>query len=70
MIKVYGIRVNYKSGISMEFEVVSFSIKRDPRGAVSYNWEVYDETKPHPVLLGADDVESVWQIYASTREPK
>ncbi len=57
--KVYTVQINYKSGISMQAEFKSFSVNRD-----TYSWESYGDKGP--VILGADNIESVWQI--SVRE--
>ena len=54
--KKFRIRVNYKSGISEEFDVYSFSINGDV-----YNWEPVHITEK-PILIGVDDIESVWQV--------
>lgn len=66
--KVHKLRINYKSGISMEAEFKKFEF--DGR---TYEYEVYAKDPSTfnglgPVLLGADDIESVWQI--SSREVK
>ena len=53
--KVYTVQINYKSGISMQAEFKSFSLKNG-----TYSWETYGEKRP--VVLGVNDIESVWQI--------
>ena len=57
--KVHTVQINYKSGISMQAEFKSFSVKKD-----TYSWETYGEKGP--VIFGVDDIESVWKI--SVRE--
>ena len=57
--KVYTVQINYKSGISMQAEFKSFSVKKD-----AYSWESYGDKGP--VILGVDNIESIWQI--SVRE--
>lgn len=57
--KVYTVQINYKSGISVQAEFKSFSVKNG-----TYSWKPYGEKGP--VILGADNIESVWQI--SVRE--
>ena len=57
--KVHTVQINYKSGISMQAEFKSFSVKRD-----TYSWENYGDKGP--LILGADNIESIWQI--SVRE--
>ena len=53
--KVYTVQINYKSGISMQAEFKSFSVKKD-----TYSWESYGDKGP--IILGVDNIESVWQI--------
>ena len=57
--KVYTVQINYKSGISMQAEFKSLSVNSG-----TYSWETYGENGP--VVLGVDNIESVWQI--SVRE--
>ena len=57
--KVYTVQINYKSGISMQAEFKSFSVKNG-----TYSWETY--RGKCPVILGVDNIESIWQI--SVRE--
>ena len=57
--KVYTVQINYKSGISMQAEFKSFSVKKE-----TYSWESYGDKGP--VILGVDNIESIWQI--SVRE--
>ena len=53
--KVYTVQINYKSGISVQAEFKNLSINNG-----TYSWEIYGEKGP--VVLGVDDIESVWQI--------
>jgi len=55
--KVYTIQINYKSGISMTAEFTKFSVKNG-----TWEWEVYSPSTSNPVLLGVDNIESVWQL--------
>ena len=57
--KVYTIQINYKSGISMQAEFKSFSLENG-----TCSWEIYGDKGP--LLLGIDNIESIWQI--SVRE--
>ena len=57
--KVYTVQINYKSGISMQAEFKSFCVEKG-----AFSWEHYGDKGP--VILGADNIESVWQI--SVRE--
>ena len=59
--KVYTVQINYKSGISVQAEFKSFSVKNE-----TYSWEIYGDKGP--LLLGIDDIESVWKISASEVE--
>lgn len=53
---IFTIKVNYKSGISHMFDVTEFSIEGD-----SWTWAATDKQNK-PVLLGVENVESVWQV--------
>ena len=53
--KVFTVQINYKSGISVTADFNSFSIE----GGV-WEWSAYGDKIP--VRLGAENVESVWQI--------
>ena len=53
--KVHTVQINYKSGISISAEFKSFSVKNE-----TYSWEIYGDKGP--VILGVDNIESVWQI--------
>ena len=57
--KVHTVQINYKSGISMQAEFKRFLVKNG-----TYLWETYGEKGP--VVLGVDNIESVWRI--SVRE--
>ncbi len=54
MSETFKVQVNYKSGISMVFKCEYFAVT-----ATGYKWRNAD---PHPLKLGAEDVESVWQL--------
>jgi hypothetical protein len=58
--KVYLLQINYKSGISMQAEFKKFYFNGS-----RFEWELYGSSSG-PILLGADEVESVWQL--SVRE--
>lgn len=53
--KVYTVQINYKSGISVTAEFKSFRVE----GGV-WKWSAYGDK--NPVILGVDNIESVWQI--------
>ena len=57
--EVYTIQINYKSGISMQAEFKSFSLENG-----TCSWEIYGDKGP--LLLGVDNIESVWRV--SVRE--
>ena len=51
--KVYTVQINYKSGISVQAEFKSFSVKNK-------TYEIYGDKGP--IILGVDNIESIWQI--------
>lgn len=54
------VQVNYKSGAFMVTEVDEFTVTRNQTtGNLSAEWE---NAKPRPLLLGLDDVESIWEL--------
>lgn len=53
---IFTIKVNYKSGISHTFDVTEFSIEGN-----SLTWVSVDKQNK-PVLLGVENIESVWQV--------
>ena len=57
--KVHTVQINYKSSISVQAEFKSLSVNNG-----TYSWEAYGEKGP--VVLGVDNIESIWQI--SVRE--
>lgn len=61
-VPVFKVRVNYKSGISEEFEVLTFAIETDRVGAKTYSWTTPTGQVIRPVHFNADAVESVWQV--------
>ena len=54
----YKIRVNYKSGNSEEFWTWRFSWDRNGNQAT---WAHCDDSQK-PILLGVEEVESIWQV--------
>ena len=53
---IFTIKVNYKPGISHTFDVTEFSLEHG-----TFRWkEVSHDNKP--ILLGVDNIESVWQV--------
>lgn len=65
MSTVYKIKVIYKSGASMEFECISFSV-HDTASSRKIEWQSYGDVKP--LMLNAEDVSSVWQLGSRTVE--
>jgi hypothetical protein len=53
------VQINYKSGLSMVVEVDEFEITRRAIGDLSVSWVA---AQPRPLLLGIDDIESVWEL--------
>jgi hypothetical protein len=52
------VQINYKSGLSMIMECDNFKISRVSSG-ISFEWE---NGIPNPMLIGVDDIESVWEL--------
>lgn len=59
--EIYKVRINYKSGISETHWFTDFKYSKDHSGAMTMKWAPAF-TNARPVLLGVDDVESVWQV--------
>lgn len=55
-VKVFKVRIVYKSGYTHDFETTAFSVKGS-----SYTWDNYS-TNNKPVQLGVDDIAAVWQL--------
>lgn len=53
---VYTVKVIYKSGASMEFDVTAFKYNNG-----TYTWTAFGN-KIQPIILGADEVVAVWQV--------
>jgi hypothetical protein len=53
--KVFTIRVIYKSGYAMDFDATDFSLSKG-----AYSWSAYGS--PSPVMIGADDIAAVWVL--------
>lgn len=54
------IQINYKSGISMVIECDEFTVTRNKlNGARGFEWV---GAVPDPMLLNANEVESVWAL--------
>lgn len=61
--QVYTVRIVYKSGYTIDFEVKDFEITKD---YINFKWEWY--SGPKPVMLGANDIAAVYQISERTVE--
>lgn len=59
-VKTAIIRITYKSGHVHDFECIKFSINPGKEAS----WEAFD---PTPLVLGLDEIESVWVIGRKTR---
>lgn len=57
----YHIRIRYKSGQHHDFWCSSFKITVGATGNRSYAWTECDKSN-QAIMIGADDIESVWQI--------
>lgn len=58
--KVYKVQVNYKSSRSEVFECVTLNTTSKNGTLTGIEWESYGGVKP--VLIGINDIESIWQI--------
>ena len=63
--EVFLIEVNYRSGNKERFWVTEFSINEG-----LYDWKTVDNGRSvkHPVILGVDDIESVFQLEFTDKE--
>lgn len=61
--QVYTVRIVYKSGYTIDFEVKGFEIAGDYS---KFRWDWY--SGPKPMMLGADDIAAVYQISQRTVE--
>jgi len=53
-------RIVYKSGHEVFVRCEEFSVKRNGfNGALEVSWK---NAKPEPLMIGVDDIESVWKI--------
>ncbi len=57
-VTVYTVKIIYKSGASIEFDVTAFAYNNG-----TYTWTAFNE-KMKPIRLGADEVAAVWQVGA------
>ena len=54
------IQINYKSGQSMTVTVEEFAVSRNSvNGELKVTWK---SMQPATLMLGVDDIESVWQL--------
>ena len=61
IITAYTIRVIYKSGATIDFNVKDFTFKNGSAGP-QYAWTTLDGSQTSPIQFGADDVAAVWRI--------
>lgn len=54
--KVYTVRIVYKSGYTHDFDILDFEIVGQ-----KYTWTPCDGQNK-PLLLGIDDIAAVWQV--------
>lgn len=58
--KVFKIKIIYKSGATHEFEVTDFSYE-ETSGVTKVEWDSYSmENKP--LRIGLEDIAAVWQV--------
>lgn len=58
--KIFKIRINYKSGIQEEVWCKNFEYSSRPNGDRKASWEFYGEKGA--IALCIENVESIWQI--------
>ena len=56
------VEVNYKSGISRQFWCSKFEIETKLNGSKTFKWTADPTENRHPLLLNADEIESVWVL--------
>lgn len=54
---VYKLRVIYKSGYAIEFEVTKYTINKD-----AFHWTLADKNKVRPLNMNYDEVAAVWLV--------
>jgi hypothetical protein len=52
------VQINYRTGRSITVQCDEFTITRKP-GNTEYQWV---NMVPNPLLIGVEDIESVWEI--------
>lgn len=57
--QTYTVQINYKSGQSIVAKAKKFSITDNTLGGRTYTW---NGMNPDPLMIGADDIESVWEL--------
>ena len=55
--KKYRVRINYKSGITQDFECDEFEWKSRGSSVTEVKWE---NCVPDPQFIGVDNIESIW----------
>lgn len=58
--KVFKIKIIYKSGATHEFEVTDFNYEEISRGK-KVTWDSYS-MENRPLVIGVDDIAAVWQV--------
>lgn len=54
------VQINYRSGSSVTVMCDSFAVERNnATGHLKIEWE---NAVPRPLLMGVDDIESVWEL--------
>ena len=58
--KVFKIKIIYKSGATHEFEVTDFNYE-ETSGIKKVNWDSYS-MENRPVVIGVNEIAAVWQV--------
>lgn len=58
--KVFKIKIIYKSGATHEFEVTDFSYE-ETSGGKKVEWDSYS-MENQPLSIGLEDIAAVWQV--------
>lgn len=58
-IKIFLVRVLYKSGHHEDFWVKNFKVGRE-FGSTTLEWEAYEGKAP--IMIGVDDIAAIWQL--------
>lgn len=55
---VFTVKVIYKNGVSMEFDVTKYEIDKDG----THSWERYKNNPTRPMFMNVNEVMAVWIV--------